>query len=266
MLLIGLPVSVSNPPESFLSKGPSALCLSIDHDPDWLRNKGKLFSLRDVRSRAHAIQTDWEQSCFYFILFFIFNWRVIALQCVDFCHTTMWIIDKYAHVPSLLNLLPTSPPSHFSRMLQSARLRSMCYTSNFPLAVLHMVIYTFRCYSLNLSTFSFPTSLFSTSASLVLGRGFPGGSDGKESACNVGETGLIPGSGRSPGEGNGNLFQYSCLENPMDRGDYRVQSMNWQRIRHAWAATSSPGQGCFKGTGSAGGTRFPWGRAGASLP
>ena len=41
---------------------------------------------------------------------------------------------------------------------------------------------------------------------------------GKESTCNSGEEGLIPGSGRSPGEGNGNLLQYSCLGNPMDRG------------------------------------------------
>ena len=39
-----------------------------------------------------------------------------------------------------------------------------------------------------------------------------------QSACNAGDLGLIPGSGRSPGEGNGNLLQYSCLENPMDRG------------------------------------------------
>ena len=45
---------------------------------------------------------------------------------------------------------------------------------------------------------------------------FPAGSDGKASACNAGDPGLIPGSGRSPGEGNGNPLQYSCLENPMD--------------------------------------------------
>ena len=43
-------------------------------------------------------------------------------------------------------------------------------------------------------------------------------SDGKESACNAGDQGSIPGLGRSPGEGNGNLLQYSCLENSMDRG------------------------------------------------
>ena len=47
--------------------------------------------------------------------------------------------------------------------------------------------------------------------------GFPGGSDGEESACNAGDPGSIPGSGRSPGEGNGCPLQYSCLENPMDR-------------------------------------------------
>ena len=51
-----------------------------------------------------------------------------------------------------------------------------------------------------------------------LQRGFPGSSEGKESACSAGDLGLIPGSGRSPGEGNGNLLQYSWLENPMNRG------------------------------------------------
>ena len=48
--------------------------------------------------------------------------------------------------------------------------------------------------------------------------GFPGGSDGKESACSAGDPDSIPGSGRSPGEGNGNPLQHSCLENPMDGG------------------------------------------------
>ena len=47
---------------------------------------------------------------------------------------------------------------------------------------------------------------------------FPGGSDGKASAYNAGDLGSIPGLGRSPGEGNGNPLQYSCLENPTDRG------------------------------------------------
>ena len=46
----------------------------------------------------------------------------------------------------------------------------------------------------------------------------PGGSDANASACNAGDLGSVPESGRSPGEGNGNPLQYSCLENPMDRG------------------------------------------------
>ena len=52
--------------------------------------------------------------------------------------------------------------------------------------------------------------------------GFPGGSDGKETAYSVGDLGSIPESGRSPGEGNGNLLQYSCLENSMDRGAWKT--------------------------------------------
>ena len=52
--------------------------------------------------------------------------------------------------------------------------------------------------------------------------GFPGGLDGKESAYNVGDLDLIPGSGRSPGGRNGNPLQYSCLENPMAGGAWRA--------------------------------------------
>ena len=48
--------------------------------------------------------------------------------------------------------------------------------------------------------------------------GFPGGLSGKDSSCNAGDLGLIPGSGRSLGAGHDNPLQYSCLENPMDRG------------------------------------------------
>ena len=54
--------------------------------------------------------------------------------------------------------------------------------------------------------------------------GFPGGSEGKASAYNVEDPGSIPGLGRSPGEGNGNPFQYSFLENPMDGGAWEATS------------------------------------------
>ena len=68
-------------------------------------------------------------------------------------------------------------------------------------------------------------------------KDFPGGSDNKEPACNSGDPGSIPELGRSPGEGNGNPLQYSCLENPTDRA-------NWQAIvhgvlkNHIWATNT----------------------------
>jgi len=62
---------------------------------------------------------------------------------------------------------------------------------------------------------------------LYLSQGFPGGSVGKESACNVGDLGSIPGLGRSPGEGNGNPFQYSCLENPLDGGAWYINCKSY---------------------------------------
>ena len=62
--------------------------------------------------------------------------------------------------------------------------------------------------------------LFNALAHVIMG--FPGGSDAKESACNAGDPGSIPGWGRSPGGGHGNPLQYSCLENPMDRGAWRA--------------------------------------------
>ena len=74
---------------------------------------------------------------------------------------------------------------------------------NFSLRFSHLLLFT--CY------LSRPSLL-----------GFPGVSDGKESACNAGDLGLIPGLGRSPGEGNGNPLQYSCLENPTDRGAWQA--------------------------------------------
>ena len=57
---------------------------------------------------------------------------------------------------------------------------------------------------------------------------FPGASVGKESTCNVGKLGSIPVLGRSSGEGNGNLFQYSCLENSMDRGAWGLAGYSSQ--------------------------------------
>ena len=62
----------------------------------------------------------------------------------------------------------------------------------------------------------------------------PGGSDGKASACNVGDPSSIPGSGRSPGEGNGNPLHYSCLENPIDRGAWQATVQHGVAKSQTW--------------------------------
>ena len=66
--------------------------------------------------------------------------------------------------------------------------------------------------------------------------GFPGGSDGKESACSVRELGSIPRTRRSTGKRNSYPLQYSCLEDSMERGAWWLQSMGLQRVRHYWVA------------------------------
>ena len=71
--------------------------------------------------------------------------------------------------------------------------------------------------------------------------GFPRSSVVKLSACNTGDPGSMPGSGRSLGEGNGNPLQYSCLENPMDRGTWQARVHGITRVGHN-LATKSP---CF---------------------
>ena len=66
--------------------------------------------------------------------------------------------------------------------------------------------------------------------------GIPGGSVGNKSACSAGDLGPIPGSGRYPGEGNGNPLQYSCLENSMDRGAWWATIYGSQRVRQDLAS------------------------------
>ena len=70
--------------------------------------------------------------------------------------------------------------------------------------------------------------------------GFPGGSEGKASACNARDPGSIPGSGRSFGEGSGNPLQYSCLGKSMDRGDGQATVHGVSRVGHDLATKSPP--------------------------
>ena len=108
--------------------------------------------------------------------------------------------------------------------------------------------------------------------------GFPGGSERKESACNEGDPGSIPGSGRSPGEGNGCPLQYSCLENRRDRGAW------WATVHGVAESDSWSDLACTACTGGASGKepacqcrrhkrsgfhsgveKIPWRRAWSSL-
>ena len=74
----------------------------------------------------------------------------------------------------------------------------------------------------------------------VPATGFPGGSVGKESGCNAGDPGSIPGLVRFPGEGHGNPLQYSCLENPMDRGAWRAVLHRVARVGHDLVTKPQP--------------------------
>ena len=83
-------------------------------------------------------------------------------------------------------------------------------------------------------------SLVFTCKVVLVSSGFPHSSVGKSSACNAGDPDSIPGSGRSPGEGNSNPLQYSCLENPTDRGAWQATVHGIARVRHDLATKPPP--------------------------
>ena len=74
---------------------------------------------------------------------------------------------------------------------------------------------------------------------MQISGGFPGGSDGKESASNAGDLGLIPGLGRCPGEGSGYPLQYSCLLNSMERGAWRATVHEVTKSWTRWSCTNT---------------------------
>ena len=79
-----------------------------------------------------------------------------------------------------------------------------------------------------------PRKVAGASGEMIKPLSFPGGSDGKESACNASDPGFTSGLGRSPGEGNGTPLQHTCLENPLDRGAWRASvhgvPKSWTRL------------------------------------
>ena len=107
-----------------------------------------------------------------------------------------------------------------------------CVYSN-PLPILKLVYFSLHCWVVS---------------SLYILREFPNSSVGKETVCSAGDLGSIPGSGRSPGKGNGNPLQYSCLENPMDRGAWQATVHGVARVGHN-LATKPPPEMCWKRNG-----------------
>ena len=93
---------------------------------------------------------------------------------------------------------------------------------------------------IKIQTFVISTSEVANSPLLDWYQGASLSSVGKESVCNTGDLGSVPGLGRSPGEGNGNPFQYSGLENPMDRGAWQGTVHGVTRVRHD-LVTKPPG-------------------------
>ena len=129
----------------------------------------------------------------------------------------MW---QCTYVSPDLPIHPIHPRVHTSTPYISISISALQIVSSvpiFPRFHLHVLIYNV-CFSLSYFTLYEKFKQFCTTHHMS--HHFPGSSDGKESACNEGDPGLIPQSGKSPGEGSGNPLQYSCLENPMDRGTW----------------------------------------------
>ena len=158
-----------------------------------------------------------------------FYWNIVTLQCyVSFCCTAKWVSYMYTSIPYFFKF-PSRPlicTTYMCYEVCGNRLNSKaastclaCTTSPFDTK-----FKTCHC-----PTFWTPQYLYH----LIYTKGFLGSSDGKESACNAEDPGSIPGSGRSPGKGNGYPLQYSCLENSMDRGA-------WWATVHGVAKSQTP--------------------------
>ena len=136
------------------------------------------------------------------------------------CRHQSWSFGKHPTWRLRLEgILRWSDP--LDRLLNSAKLEfpDLWSVVNYISYFIGLLLQIFIKY---LSTVYIFSSIISVSLLCLSLSGFPGSSDDKESACNVGDPGSIPGSGKFSGERNGNPLQYSCLGNPMDRGAWRA--------------------------------------------
>ena len=141
------------------------------------------------------------------------SWAFLILKTLSHVRLVVWHLETSPHVLNrVLWVFLVEGSAQFKILHQSQRWKSL------P--------------SFLFTLFSSPFHFF-----LLRYSDFSGGSDSKASAYNVGDPGSIPGSGRSPGEGNGNPLQYSCLENPKD-GEAWVGCSPWgRRVGHDWATS-----------------------------
>ena len=154
-----------------------------------------------------------------FSVLFIFNWRIITLQfCVVFCHTSTWNNHKYIYVSSLLNLSSTPHPMAPLKIVIEHLSWSLSAIQQIPTGYLLYILY----------------------------MGFPGSSAGKVSSCNAGDPSLIPGLGRSLGEGKGYPLQYSwaslmaqLVKNSPAMWEIWVWSLGWEDPLEKGKATHS---------------------------
>jgi len=108
--------------------------------------------------------------------------------------------------------------------------------SFFPMVIRHCIFFSMNCLPFVLFIKSVICHIYLQNPFTININSFPGGSDGKDSACNVGNQSLIPGLGRSPGGGNVNPLWYYCLENPMDDGAWQAAV---HRVTKSWTSLSN---------------------------
>ena len=159
------------------------------------------------------------------------HWIVFTFWLLWICRCEHEYKVSYGHIFSSLRCIPRGEIAE-SYSNCAFNLKRNCQTIFHS----HCTNFTLLSTAIEGSTFStsilcfFKETLKSNDSVLKGNKCFPGGSDGKESACSVGDLGLIPGWGRSSGEGNGKPPQYSCLENPLDRGLQSMGSQNQNQL------------------------------------